>query len=116
MKIGFRILLIACLVLPFTLLFAACGIGGGADVKLESVQLGTVTMEGKTVTGLPSDNISLLLGVSARTIVVRTSPTGTILTISPSGETIEITSSGVRIRGTKPDQVRVEWNTTKPEN
>ncbi len=112
MKTAIRVILLISLLLLIGLLNASCGITGGANIKLESVALGQLTMEGKPVSGLPSDNISLSLEVSARTILVRTDATGTTLTVSPSGETIQIKSGSVIIKGTKPDQVKVEWAPT----
>ena len=85
-----------------------CGVVG-ADVRLEGLNLGTVAMEGKPLTGLPSDKINLDLDVAAQTIKVRTSANGTILTLVPSGATIEINGNTVSFKGLKPEQVKVEW-------
>jgi len=115
MKIAIRVILLILLVLLVGLFNAGCGISGGADIRLEAVSLGKLTMEGKPVTGLPSDNINLLLEVSARSVLVRTSADGTTLTISPSGGIIEIKASGVSIKGVKPEQTKVEWITAKQD-
>ncbi len=110
MKIASRVILLILLVLLVGLFNVGCGIGGGADIRLEGLSLGTVTMEGKPVTGLPSDQINLLLEVSAQSVLVRTSANGTTtLTISPSGATIEIGVNGVSITGVNPEQIKVEW-------
>jgi hypothetical protein len=113
MKIAIRVIFLIFLVSLVGLFSVGCGIGGiggGANIRLEGLSLGAVTMDGKPVTGLPSDKISLLLEVSAQNVLVRTSADGiTTLTISPSGGTIEIKADGVSIKGIKPEQIKVEW-------
>ena len=107
-------------IIPFVLLVIALAFNagcsslkGGVDISLEGLTLGAITMEGKPVTGLPSDKINLLLEVSAQKVTVAYSANGTILTLKPSGATIEIKANGVSIKGIKPDQVKVEWAVTK---
>ncbi len=39
----------------------------GADVYLEGVSIGSVTVEGKPVTGLPSQTVNIVLKVNANT-------------------------------------------------
>ena len=73
---------------------------GGADLRLEGLTLGTVTMEGKPVEGIPSNAVNLLLDVSARTVVVSsTEDGGILLTAEPSEATVEITKDGISING-----------------
>jgi len=82
---------------------------GGTNIRLEDVSLGTVTMEGRPIEGLPSDKVNLLLNVSAQEIKVAPTASGSILTLSPSGATIEIYSDVVSIMGLGPEQIKVEW-------
>ena len=82
---------------------------GGTNIRLEDVSLGTVTMEGRPIEGLPSDKVNLLLNVSAQEIKVAPTASGSILTLSPSGATIEINSDVVSIMGLGPEQIKVEW-------
>ena len=82
---------------------------GGTNIRLENVSLGTVTMEGRPIEGLPSDKVNLLLNVSAQEIKVAPTASGSILTLSPSGATIEINSSVVSIMGLGPEHIKVEW-------
>lgn len=97
------------MMLAMVLTFSSgCGVVG-ADIRLEGLNLGTVAMEGKPLTGLPSDKINLDLDVAVQTIKVRTSANGTILTLVPSGATIEINGDTVSFKGLKPEQVKVEW-------
>lgn len=85
----------------------------GADISLEGLTLGAVTMEGKPVTGFPSDKINLLLEVSAQRVIVNYGAGGTVLTLITSGATVEIKPEGVVIKGVKPEQIKLEWATTK---
>ncbi len=87
---------------------------GGADLRLEGLTLGTVTMEGKPVEGIPSSAVNLLLDVSARTVVVSsTEDGGIILSAEPSGATVEITKDGVSIKGLDSENIKVEWQETE---
>ena len=81
----------------------------GADIRIEEVSLGGVGIEGRPITGLPSDEISLLLDVSAKEIKVGYDGDGVTLTVSPSGAIIEIIEGGISIKGVKPEQIKVEW-------
>ncbi len=102
---------------------AGCGTGGGAKVNLQGVSWGRVAMEGKPISGLPSDTIDLLLDVSAQEVRVNlttdnSSAEVTILTLLPSGATIEIRAGGVVMKGFKPEQVKPQWATatgSKPD-
>ena len=109
MKKVIRIIPFVLLIIALALSAGCSSLGGGADISLESLTLGAVTMEGKPVTGLPSDKIDLLLEVSAQRVTVGYSANGTLLTLSPSGATIEIKPSGVSIKGLKPDQIKIQW-------
>jgi len=101
--------------LTVTLVFSTgCGVGG-TNIRLQGVSLGTVTMDGRPIQGLPSEKIDLLLEVSAREITIEYSADGTILTLSPSGATVEIKAGGISINGIKPEQVKVEWAVSKQD-
>lgn len=89
---------------------------GGADMSLQGVSLGRVAMEGKPISGLPSDKIDLLLEASAQEVRVTLSTDNssaevTTLTLLPSGATIEVKAGGVSLKGFKPEQVKVQWAT-----
>ncbi len=102
-----RILLLISLAI--TLAFSSgCNVGG-ANIRLEGMSLGTVTMDGKPIQGLPSDKIDLLLQVAANEIDIKYDTDRTTLTLSPSGATVEINAGGILINGIKPEQVKVEW-------
>jgi len=107
--------IIVSTLLAMTLVFTTGCNFGGTNIRLQGVSLGTVTMDGKTVEGLPSEKIDLLLEVSAQEITIEYSADGTILTLSPSGATLEIKSSGISINGIKPEQVKVEWAVSRQD-
>ena len=88
---------------------------GGTNIRLEDVSLGTVTMEGRPIEGLPSDKVNLLLNISAQEIKVAPTASGSILTLSPSGATIEINSDVVSIMGLGPEQIKIEWVVSKQD-
>ncbi len=95
-------------------LATGCGSSGldnitGANLKLEGLTLGNVTMEGKSVEGIPSQNINLVLDVDARTLVLTSTEDGIILIAEPSEATVTITKDGVNIEGLDSDQIKVEW-------
>ncbi len=107
--------IIVSILLAMTLAFSTgCGVGG-TNIRLQGVSLGTVTMDGKPIQGLPSDKIDLLLEVSVQEITVKYSADGAILTLGPSGATLEIKASGILISGIKPEQVKVEWAVGKED-
>ncbi len=58
-------IVIALLLITTLALSTGCG-AGGANIRLQGVTLGTVTMDEKPVQGLPSDKIDLLLDASRR--------------------------------------------------
>src|SRR3990172_5297945 len=100
-----RTIIIALLVilLATTLIsISGCGVVG-ANLRFEGLNLGTVVMEGKPLAGLPSDKVNLVLDVAAETIKVRTSASGTILTLVPSGATVTIDGDKVSFKGFKPE-------------
>ena len=108
MKRTITIALLFMFTAAMLVLNTSCGVVG-ANLRLEGLTLGGVAMEGKPLTGLPSDKINLVLNVAAQTVKVHTSGNGTTLTIVPSGATIQINGETVSFKGMKPDQVKVEW-------
>ena len=108
MKRNIVVILVVILLAMMLISISSCGVVG-ANIRLESLNLGTVAMDGKPLTGLPSDKINLNLTVAAQTIKVSTTANETILTLVPSGGTIRISGDTVSFKGLKPDQVKVEW-------
>jgi hypothetical protein len=83
---------------------------GGADVVLEGVNVGSVSMEGKPVSGLPSQKVNLVLKVATNQVLINTSGGKTTIKLNPSGATVVITSEGTTFSGVKPDQVQIQWS------
>ena len=88
---------------------SGCGSYGGADVYLENVNIGSVSMEGKPVTGLPTQNVNIVLKTSSNKVMVSQSGGKTIITLQPSGAVITSGSDGISFTGVEPDQVEVNW-------
>ncbi len=108
-KLVFLALLVTFLVLNF-----GCGGGAGcADVYLEGITIGSMSIEGKPVTGLPSQKVNLLLNVNANKITVNASGGKTTITVSPSGATIVSGPDGITFSGVKPEQVEIKWQSTE---
>lgn len=103
---------IVIMALPVALLAAtnlSCGTAGCADVYLEGVTIGSVTVEGKPVTGLPTQKVDILLNINASKINISTTGGETIIKLSPSGTTIVSGPNGISFSGVKPEQVEFKW-------
>ena len=93
-----------------------CGSYGGAEVYLENIQIGNVSVEGKPVTGLPTQKVSIVLKTDTNKILVSQSGGKTIIKLQPSGAVITSGSDGLSFTGLKPEQVEMKWsseNSTK---
>jgi hypothetical protein len=107
---------IAASVLMVLAVAAGCGSYGGADVYLENISIGNVSVEGKPVTGLPTQKVSIVLKTDATKVLVSQSGGKTIIKLEPSGAVITSSSDGLSFTGVKSDQVEMKWateNTTK---
>lgn len=107
-KVVFLVLLFASL----AAVNLSCGSAGCADVYLEGVTIGSVTVEGKPVTGLPAQKVDILLNINAGKINISTSGSDTIIKLSPSGTTIVSGPNGISFTGVKPEQVEFKWQST----
>jgi hypothetical protein len=107
-----RLAIIASLVI-IVLPGFACSDTGGADVYLENVNIGSVSMEGKPVTGLPTGNVNIVLKTGANKIYVSQSGGKTTLKLMPSTAVITSDSTGVTFTGVNPDQVELKWDAIK---
>jgi hypothetical protein len=108
---------IVLLMLLLSGLFTAFGcddamVRGGANVVLEGVNVGSVSMEGKPVAGLPSQAVNVVLKVSANEVRISTSSGKTTIKLNPSGATVVISPDGTTFSGVKSDQVEIQWQTT----
>src|SRR4030042_1604939 len=95
-------------------LFANLGCtSSGADVYLEGVTIGSLTVEGKPLTGLPSQTVNVVLNVDAKQINVSTVGGQTNIKLSPSNATVVIGPNGTSFTGVKPEQVKIQWPSTE---
>ena len=91
---------------------AACGSYGGADVYLEGVSMGSVSVEGKSVTGLPTQNVNIVLKTNASKVIVSQSGGKTTIKLQPSNAVITSGPDGVSFTGVAPERVEIKWEKT----
>ena len=89
---------------------AACSSYGGADVYLQGVSIGSVSVEGKPVTGLPTQNVNIVLKTNASKVMVSQSGGKTIIKLQPSGAVITSGTDGISFTGVASDQVEIQWD------
>lgn len=85
----------------------------GADVYLEGVTIGSVTVEGKPVSGLPSQTVNIVLKVAAKQVNISTASGQTTIKLSPSNASIVVGPNGTSFTGVKPEQVQIQWPGTQ---
>jgi hypothetical protein len=102
-----NLIILALLVIPLGLNLGCSA--GGADVYLEGVTIGSVSIEGKPVTGLPSQEVNVVLNVNANRINISTTNGETTIKLSPSNATIVTGPNGITFTGVKPEQVQIKW-------
>jgi hypothetical protein len=89
-----------------------CGSTGCADVYLEGVTIGSMSVEGKPLGGLPSQKVDVVLNVNANRITISTNGEDTIIKLSPSGAVIVSSPSGITFTGVESKQVEIKWQDT----
>ena len=82
----------------------------GAEVYLEGV---TMSMDGKTISGLPSQKADVALKVSVKKVSISTTGEDTVIKLSPSGATITVGPDGISISGLEPEQIEMKWQDTE---
>jgi len=85
----------------------------GVDVYLEGVSIGSVTVEGKPVTGLPSQTVNIVLKVDAKQVNISTLNGETTIKLSPSDATIVTGPNGTTFTGVESDQIQIQWPSTE---
>jgi hypothetical protein len=104
-------ILIAAGLMAVLAVATGCDSYGGADVYLENVSIGDVSMEGKPVTGLPTQKIDIVLKTNASKVLVSQSGGNTIIKLQPSGAVITSGSNGISFTGVDSSQVEMKWAT-----
>ncbi len=104
-------LAVALLLIAALSLGTGCG-AGSAKIRLHGMSLGMVTMDGKPVEGLPSQDVDMLLEIASREISIGYNGDSTVLTLA-EGATVEISPGGVVLKGIKPEQVKIEWTVSE---
>jgi hypothetical protein len=92
----------------------ACETAGGTDIYLEGVSIGSVSVEGKPVTGLPTQNVNIVLKVNANKVSVSQSGGKTTIKLQPSGAVITSGPDGMSFTGVQPEQVEIKWDKAAP--
>jgi hypothetical protein len=106
------VITISVLVLILAALVVTTGcdsVRGGANIVLENVTIGSITMDGKPVTGMPAQTVNVILKASTSTVKVSTSNGKTILKLEPSGAVVTSGPDGLQFTGLKQEQVEIQW-------
>ena len=106
------VLTLAALVTLGLIANLSCGSTGCADVYLEGVNIGSMSIEGKPLSGLPSQKVDVVLNVNANRITISKTGEDTTIKLSPSNAIIVSTPNGITFTGVKPEQVEIKWQDT----
>jgi len=90
----------------------SCGATGCADVYLEGVTIGSMSVEGKPLSGLPSQKVDVVLNVNANKITISSNGQDTTIKLSPSNAIIVSSPNGITFTGVEPEQVQIKWQDT----
>ena len=94
------------------LIVTGCGSYGGAEVYLERVNIGSVSIEGKPVTGLPTQNVNIVLKTNATRVTVSQSGGKTTIKLQPSGAVITSGDDGISFSNVDSSQIEIKWDKT----
>jgi len=84
----------------------------GADIYLEGVSIGSLSSGGKPISGLPVENVNIVLKAKTTRVLVSQSEGKTTITLQPSGAVITSSADGISFTGIEADQIEIKWNTT----
>ena len=84
---------------------------GTIEIWLEGVSMGSMSMDSKPISGLPSQKTNLVIKGSAREIHVSNEEGKTVLKLLPSEAKIFIGPDGMSLEGFDPEQVEIRWET-----
>ena len=112
--IAAKIALLALLIVGLTTASLGCeATSGCADIYLEGATVGSVTIEGKPVTGLPSQKVNIVLKVCASSITISTTGDKTTIKASPSGATVVSGPDGITFTDVPSEQIELKWGTSE---
>lgn len=106
---------IAILVFIMSLLGVTLGcdsVRGGAEVWLENVSVGSFTMDGKPIMGMPTEKISAVLKVSTNKVYIKSTSDGFVIRLSPSNAIITTGSGGLTVSGLEPEQIELKFQSS----
>jgi outer membrane lipopolysaccharide assembly protein LptE/RlpB len=108
-------LLLPLLLIAMLFILTGCDslVRGGTEVVLEGVSMGTLSMEGKPVQGLPTGKIDLVIKVPTNRVTITSTEDGMIVRLSPSEAVITKGASGLSITGVEPDEIEMRWQSTE---
>jgi hypothetical protein len=104
------IALLGLLILGLTASFGCDALGIGTEVHLEGV---TMSMDGKIISGLPSQKADVIFKASTSQINISTSGQDTVIKLSPADATIVIGPNGVSITGVDSTKIQIKWQETQ---
>ena len=104
------ILNLLLLLLLITTLFILAGCD---SLVREGISMGTLSMEGKPVQGLPTGKIDLVIKVPTNRVTITSTEDGMIVRLSPSEAIITKGPGGLSITGVEPDEIEMKWQTTE---
>ena len=111
--IAVKIALLLLLVVGLSAALGCDATGCGADIYLKGVSTGAMSMDGKEISGLPSQETNVVFKISASKVIISTSGEETVIELSPSEASIVIGPDGISVTGVEPDQIEVKWQTTE---
>ncbi len=90
----------------------SCSTSSGADIYLEGVSIGSLSSGGKPISGLPVDDVNIVIKAKTTKVLVSQSSGLTTITLQPSGAVITSSAAGISFTGVEPDQIEIKWNST----
>lgn len=107
------IVFLALLITGLTASMGCDAARGEAKIYLEGVSTGSMSMDGKPVSGLPSQKTEIALKLSASKVSISVDGDKTTIRLSPSEAYIVIEPEGISLNGVESDKIELEWQYTE---
>ena len=104
-----KIALLALLIAGLVTSIGCDAATGGAEVCLE----GVISMTGKPISGLPAENVNIILKVPVKKVTISAVGEETVIKLSPSDASIVIGPEGISVVGFEPDEIEMKWQTVE---